>query len=1337
MTHSEPCTKYLENNRMTVYQNIYMQLVSLWDSANCDSCASAVNETAQFMNLSATLDKCFANTTNPCAACDTDYQNVQQFYAGMEKKRHGSGMCFDIEDRMNQTRRVWSGQYNCCKDKRRSMVVFASIASVVCVLPFVFYTLMHVVTIRRDSHRISLLSATSVNDESGQPSSSGANNIVQRNSEMERIVEADDNEEDHENSDNDYDGDSIPKKVAFLAPISNLNNLDVKEAVFGTIYVHYKLTNRESVPYVNQGQDDQTNVLYNATRSPISPGSSPTSRIFGGRGTSGTGSGSVSGAAASTGQLPIIFGRTVDGLLQQIIDNTMRDLVGPALETVVANPRRIVELLREDVWLGIEKLHERAARIDAPKLIACDFVQKVTLHLQKIRRTAKQETSPDAFASGANESMLTPSYLASVEKELEFLKKISEILIIFLLPRGYSLSPVKDLLSEVIAYRVLHPAIRYMTAPDFINQQIVECIETRLVAVAIQKRSHEYAANFEDFLRIIDMTQTTEELHSIRASIVSDIRQATTMQAMQRARGGFAMPPCDTSGSSGASSTAENGTHCDGEPAATLRLKRYIQQLSFAKSQCEKCLTRLGWQGSVSNDVDLSLADILSTVGGRRALTAFLEPMNAANLVGYYTTVEELRRAARSAWHQLGAEIFYTYIRAPSSKIPLDKATRKRMEAFLVGDVGGPDVFYEVQRECLALLEQKYYQPFLLSDEYMRLKNSLTQDEFKEIITSCGGNLAGTMDVGVEMSGTLQHGSHDSQDSQESSSGSANGGDGTTDPALADLSNHSQYARNKLDRLDEKLANKQQALEALKQSLKPDSKLLLMLEREIEWLRGERRQLESHLLRTAVWGEYLGSWRAIVESVDFSDDREPPQFMIVVQVDEMNDYGSSTRDDTVVMTALEATDTISTGWVVVRSLAQFHTLHRKLRPMCAELRQLDLPSNNAFKLFLLKNDRALLEKAKAQVQRYLSFILEDDHLNQSEVVYEFLSPSSDRLKQGVLTSNPSPSKKQSSKFSLATIFRSNSDKLEQLWNVGGTERPFVGDHDAFTPEDADQVSLYLEGGPASGVSSSASPSIDGSSVEARDSIAEPLYALLGEIFDLGGVFRWLRKSLISFVQITYGQTINRQLRESITALFDEPMLHAYASAILRSLWPGGASLQTNTGGGGVRLLTSERSEDEREMIMNAARSLLQDNIPELLCSLIGAQNARQGALKLFEVLQNPLYNKQLFYDLLETLMLELFPEIRQLKPAASSNSSNTTVTTSSSDSSNASVQPREYYHQPSGTSLPSPTSSPPTPMGGVGSASDESLTCNVCDRAFRCRRQLASHQQKKRHFGVK
>jgi sorting nexin-25 len=50
---------------------------------------------------------------------------------------------------------------------------------------------------------------------------------------------------------------------------------------------------------------------------------------------------------------------------------------------------------------------------------------------------------------------------------------------------------------------------------------------------------------------------------------------------------------------------------------------------------------------------------------------------------------------------------------------------------------------------------------------------------------------------------------------------------------------------------------------------------------------------------------------------------------------------------------------------------------------------------------------------------------------------------------------------------------------------------------------------------------------DGSGGPRGDAVAEPLYALLGEIFDLRGLFRWLRRSLITFVQITYGRTITR------------------------------------------------------------------------------------------------------------------------------------------------------------------------------------------------------------------
>lgn len=47
----------------------------------------------------------------------------------------------------------------------------------------------------------------------------------------------------------------------------------------------------------------------------------------------------------------------------------------------------------------------------------------------------------------------TTSYLVSEEKEMEFLRKISEIIVIFLLPKGYSLSPLKNLLSELLSYK--------------------------------------------------------------------------------------------------------------------------------------------------------------------------------------------------------------------------------------------------------------------------------------------------------------------------------------------------------------------------------------------------------------------------------------------------------------------------------------------------------------------------------------------------------------------------------------------------------------------------------------------------------------------------------------------------------------------------------------------------------------------------------------------------------------------------------------------------------------------------------------------------------------------
>lgn len=144
--------------------------------------------------------------------------------------------------------------------------------------------------------------------------------------------------------------------------------------------------------------------------------------------------------------------------------------------------------------------------------------------------------------------------------------------------------------------------------------------------------------------------------------------------------------------------------------------------------------------------------------------------------------------------------------------------------------------------------------------------------------------------------------------------------------------------------------------------------VLGILEKEVEWLQGERRQLEAHLTRTEVWGENLGKWRAVVQSADVLDEKEQAQFVIVVDMIEDNNT--------------EIEEEISSGWVVSRTLSQFYDLHRKLRPLSADIRNLELPSQS-FKFLFGKSDRNSLEKAKHLIQKYLE--VSRDYLISSNI----------------------------------------------------------------------------------------------------------------------------------------------------------------------------------------------------------------------------------------------------------------------------------------------------------------------------------------------------------------
>lgn len=251
--------------------------------------------------------------------------------------------------------------------------------------------------------------------------------------------------------------------------------------------------------------------------------------------------------------------------------------------------------------------------------------------------------------------------------------------------------------------------------------------------------------------------------------------------------------------------------------------------------------------------------------------------------------------------------------------------------------------------------------------------------------------------------------------------------------------------------------------------------------------------------------------------------------------------------------------------------------------------------------------------------------MENPKLIESEFLFAFLSPSCEKLK----TITPSPKKARF--FSISTLFKSNSstDGRNEFWGARDND-------------DEDDLLLVSDGSENNNDAAKDTKSSSSSSSnleDMKDSIAEPIYHLLSEIFDMTGPFKFLRKSLISFVQLTYGGTINRQLRDLILGCFDENNLHHYASSLLKTLWPAD-EMATKP--------IPERTDDMKEMTAHAAKSMVIDNIPDILCNLVGAQNAKDGSMKIFEILQNEMYNKQLIYDLLEVLLVEIFPEIKNI-----------------------------------------------------------------------------------------
>ncbi|GAA6034337.1 hypothetical protein JCM8097_002675 [Rhodosporidiobolus ruineniae] len=337
------------------------------------------------------------------------------------------------------------------------------------------------------------------------------------------------------------------------------------------------------------------------------------------------------------------------------------------------------------------------------------------------------------------------------------------------------------------------------------------------------------------------------------------------------------------------------------------------------------------------------------------------------------------------------------------------------------------------------------------------------------------------------------------------------------------------------------------------------------------------------------------------------------------------------------------------GWIVTRRYSEFATLSGQLAKFPAA-RGLDFPSKRLVGTY----SKDFIEQRRIGLERYLQALVKIPAVCQSSEFRTFLSQATIALpKNEPLERKPASGLSSSAPFFVPgqtlvrTLYRSLTSGIDDVLGTSTTsmmdqiiERlsqqaaEFAG-LSGSTVQDEDLVGQLL-GGAAAAVSS---PRIG---EEGLTSFTAPIADLFVTVFELKEKNNWLRRQAILIVlQQVLGGTIERKFRDSVKLLLAPPQLVTYISSLQNSLWPGGE----------LKPKSESRTPAEKAATKEAANRKLATLMPDVAANLIGRHNARQGARRLFSVVQNQRLTKHLLYSIVDEVVAAVFPELNKRSKA--------------------------------------------------------------------------------------
>ncbi|GAA6001982.1 hypothetical protein JCM10207_003023 [Rhodosporidiobolus poonsookiae] len=344
---------------------------------------------------------------------------------------------------------------------------------------------------------------------------------------------------------------------------------------------------------------------------------------------------------------------------------------------------------------------------------------------------------------------------------------------------------------------------------------------------------------------------------------------------------------------------------------------------------------------------------------------------------------------------------------------------------------------------------------------------------------------------------------------------------------------------------------------------------------------------------------------------------------------------------------LDAQGARRSGWIVTKRYSEFATLYSKIRDKYVAARYLEFPSKRLVGTY----SKDFIEQRRAGLERYLQALVKVPVICRSNEFRAFLSQATIALPKADPDRKPSVPLYAPGQNLFRTLYRSVTSGIDDVLGTSTTslvdeiiERlsqqaaEFAGLPGA-TVNAEDLVGQLIADQASTSSAAAAVTSVDSRiGEEGLTYFTAPICDLFITIFSLKEKNNWLRRQAILIVlQQVLGGAIERKFRDSVKLLLAPPQLVAYIDSLKNGLWPDGE----------LKAKTPPRTAAEKAATKDSANRKLAALMPDVAANLIGRHNARQGARRLFSVLQNRRLNKHLIYSVVDEVVAVLFPELKK------------------------------------------------------------------------------------------